>query len=124
MSSLALILLAIVVVGNTTGQLLFKGASMRADRAEAGGMPHWQSLATDPLLWLAISLYVVEFFIWLAFLSVVPLWQGVMVACVDILLVMIGGRVFFGEHLTPARIGAICLIAIGVMLVGAGGNGP
>lgn len=122
MSSLAILLLAIVVVGNTTGQLLFKGCSMRAEKAEAAGRSHWQALAADPLLWVALSLYVLEFFIWLAFLSVVPLWQGVMVACVDILLVMVGGRIFFGERLTPARIGAISLIAIGVMLVGAGGG--
>jgi len=124
MSSFALLLLAVVLIGNTAGQLLFKGASIRADRAEAAGRTHWQALAADPLMWLAIFLYVFEFFIWLAFLSVVPLWQGVMVACVDILLVMLGGRLFFNEHLTPARITAIGLIAIGVLLVGAGGGSP
>lgn len=124
MSSLALLLLAVVLIGNTAGQLLFKGASMRADRAEAAGRTHWQALAADPMLWAAISIYVFEFFIWLAFLSVVPLWQGVMVACIDILLVMVGGRIFFGEHLTPQRLAAIGLIAIGVMMVGAGGASP
>lgn len=120
MSSFALMLLAVVVIGNTAGQILFKYASVRAYRQEA--VAHWQSLALDPLLWIALVIYVFEFFMWLAFLSVVPLWQGVMVACVDILLVMLGGRIFFGEQLTRSRLLAISLIAVGVFLVGAGGQ--
>jgi len=119
MSPFALALLAIVLVGNTAGQLLFKAASLRASRPGRAG--HWQALAFDPLLWLALLIYVFEFFMWLAFLSVVPLWQGVMVACIDILLVMLGGRIFFGEQITGARVLAISLIAVGVLLVGGGG---
>jgi len=119
MSPFALLLLAFVLIGNTAGQLLFKAASLRASRPGWAG--HWQALAFDPLLWLALLIYVFEFFMWLAFLSVVPLWQGVMVACVDILLVMVGGRVFFGERITSARMLAISLIAVGVVLVGGGG---
>ena len=49
-------------------------------------------------------------------------WQGVMVACIDILMVMFGGRFFFGERITPPRVAAITLIAIGVLLVGWGGQ--
>lgn len=120
MSSLALLLLAAVLIGNTAGQLLFKAASLRADRA--GVTAHWQALALDPVLWLALLIYVFEFFMWLAFLSVVPLWQGVMVACIDILMVMVGGRVFFGEKITGARVLAIALITVGVLLVGGGGQ--
>jgi multidrug transporter EmrE-like cation transporter len=44
-----------------------------------------------------------------------------MVACIDILLVMLGGRIFFGEQITGARMLAISLIAVGVLLVGGGG---
>ena len=120
MSPFALLLLAVVLIGNTAGQLLFKAASLRADRP--GMAAHWQGLAMDPLLWIALFLYVFEFFMWLAFLSVVPLWQGVMVACVDILMVMVGGRIFFGEKITRPRVLAISLIAIGVLLVGGGGQ--
>jgi drug/metabolite transporter (DMT)-like permease len=119
MSLFALLLLSVVLLGNTGGQLLFKAASLRASRP--GWAEHWQALAIDPLLWLALLIYVFEFFIWLAFLSVVPLWQGVMVACVDILLVMMGGRIFFGERITAARMLAISLIAAGVLLVAGGG---
>lgn len=120
MSPLALTLLAAVLIGNTAGQLLLKAASVRADRAGDDG--HWRALLADPLLWLGLVIYVAEFFIWLAFLSLVPLWQGVMIACIDILLVMVGGRIFFGEHITPPRIFAISLIAVGVLMVGLGGS--
>jgi drug/metabolite transporter (DMT)-like permease len=118
-SPFALSLLAIVLIGNTAGQLLFKAASLRASRPGSAG--HWEALAFDPLLWLALLIYLFEFFMWLAFLSMVPLWQGVMVACVDILLVMLGGRLCFGEQITGARMLAISLIAVGVLLVGGGG---
>ena len=120
MSPFALVLLAVVLIGNTAGQLLLKAASLRADKA--GGDSHWQLLFRDPLLWLGLATYVFEFFMWLAFLSVVPLWQGVMIACIDILLVMAGGRIFFGEHITTARTAAVSLIAVGVLMVGVGGN--
>jgi drug/metabolite transporter (DMT)-like permease len=120
MSDQALILLAIVVIGNTAGQLCLKGASVRAERA--GVDNHWPVLLRDPVLWAGLATYVFEFFVWLAFISLVPLWQGVMVACIDILLVMVGGRIFFGEHITPPRLGAISLIAVGVLMVGLGGN--
>jgi drug/metabolite transporter (DMT)-like permease len=120
MTPFAWILLAVVLVGNTAGQLLLKAASVRADRAGDDG--HWNALLRDPLLWLGLAIYVFEFFMWLAFLSVVPLWQGVMVACIDIILVMVGGRIFFGERITPARVGAISLISVGVLMVGLGGR--
>jgi drug/metabolite transporter (DMT)-like permease len=120
MSLFATLLLAVVLIGNTAGQLLFKAASLRANRP--GLAAHWQALAFDPVLWLALIIYVFEFFMWLAFLSVVPLWQGVMVACIDILMVMVGGRIFFGENITRSRVLAISLIAVGVLLVGGGGQ--
>lgn len=120
MSLFAWTLLAAVLIGNTAGQLLLKAASIHADRA--GDDDHWRVLLSHPLLWLGVAVYIAEFFLWLAFLSVVPLWQGVMVACIDILLVMVGGRVIFGEQITPARVGAISMIAVGVLMVGLGGN--
>ena len=121
MSLFATMLLAAVLIGNTAGQLLFKAASLRATAPE-GDPNYWRQLFSQPTLWLGLVLYVVEFFIWLAFLSVVPLWQGVMVASIDILAVMLAGRIFFGEQITPARVLAVSLIAVGVTLVGWGGD--
>ena len=113
-------LLAIALLANTAGQLLFKAASVKA--AGEGIAAHWLALGVSPYLWTGIATYVVEFFMWLAFISLVPLWQGVMVASVDILLVTLGGAILFGERLTPPRVAAISLIAVGVLLVGWGGQ--
>jgi drug/metabolite transporter (DMT)-like permease len=120
MSPFALALLAAALIGNTAGQLLLKGASLRAERA--GDDRYWHALLRDPMLWGAVGTYVLEFFLWLAFISLVPLWQGVMVASIDILLVMLGGRIFFAEQITPQRLLAISLIAVGVLMVGLGGK--
>jgi hypothetical protein len=119
MDLFATTLLAAVLIANTAGQLLFKAATLRS--IDAVVEEHWLKLAAEPLLWLGVMIYVFEFLLWLAFLTIVPLWQGVMVACIDILLVMVGGRIFFGEAITAPRTAAISLIAIGVLLVGWGG---
>lgn len=119
MSLFATLLLAAALITNTAGQLLFKAAAVRAGQASIAA--HWLALALNPLLWAGIAVYVLEFLGWLAFISLVPLWQGVMVACIDILLVMLGGRLFFGERITRSRVAAISLIAFGVLLVGWGG---
>ena len=120
MSLLALVLLLAVLIGNTAGQLLFKAAAMRASSGNSVGH-YWLALGTQPMLWIAIIIYVVEFFVWMAYLAVVPLWQGVMVASIDILVVLLAARIFFGEAITQPRVVAVSLIAIGVGLVGWGG---
>ena len=73
-----------------------------------------------PWLWLGVTCFVVEFFIWLAFLSVVPLAQGVLLGMSSIVAVMLCGRIWFGERLTPMRLWGVSLIVLGVVLVGVG----
>lgn len=119
MTLLATVLLSLVFLGTTSGQLLFKAASVGS--GEDDFVRHWWSLALNWMLWLAVAIYSVEFFLYLAFLSLVPLWQGVMAASADLMLVMLGGRIFFGEIITLPRFVSISLIAIGVFLVGWGG---
>lgn len=118
MTPLATLLLAAVLIGTSAGQLLFKAVSVRSTRASGS---YWVAVAADPLLWLALAVYSVELLLYMAFLSIVPLWQGVMAVSFDLLLVMIGGRLFFAEQLTMPRVLAILLIATGVFLVGWGG---
>jgi multidrug transporter EmrE-like cation transporter len=45
-----------------------------------------------------------------------------MIGSIGIIGVMLGGRLFFGEAITRPRAGAAVLIAIGVALVGWGGE--
>ena len=106
------------MVCDTVGQLSFKAASLSAD--EADGWDHWKRLAQSPFLWIGIFACVFEFIFWLSFLSLVPLAMGLFVGSANMITVMLGGRYFFGEQITPWRAGAISLIAFGVMLVGWG----
>ncbi len=62
-----------------------------------------------------------EFLAWAAFLSLVPLSRGVLLGSVNILALMLAGRLFFGERLTPLRVAGMGLIGLGVAVVGVGG---
>ena len=106
------------MVCDTVGQLSFKAASLSAD--DYDGVAHWKRLAQSPYLWLGIAAFVFEFVFWLSFLSLVPLALGLFVGSANMIAVMVGGRLLFGEKITPWRAGAIGLIAVGVMLVGWG----
>jgi len=59
-----------------------------------------------------------RFFSWLALLSFVPLSKAILIVSCDIVVVMLGGRVFFMEALSLPRIVAALLIGAGVALVG------
>ena len=98
---------------DTGGQLCFKAAARHGD---AG----WRALARQPKLWLGLLCYSCEFLVWIAFLSQVPLSLGVLLGSINIVVVMICGRLFFREKLTPMRVGGILLVCIGVALVGIG----
>ena len=55
---------------DTGGQLFFKAAASE-HTAGAGGLAHWKRMASRPWLWFGICCYVLEFFVWMAFLSLV-----------------------------------------------------
>lgn len=116
MTPLATLLWALVLAFDTFGQLSFKAAAVSG--SDSDGIERWWVMLKNHWIWLGVFSYVFEFFLWLAFLSLVPLSMGVLMGCVNILTVMIGGRILFNEALTPKRIGAICMIALGVTLVG------
>jgi drug/metabolite transporter (DMT)-like permease len=102
-------------LSDTAGQLLFKAAARNATHLK--GAAHWKQLLSSYLLWLGIASFIGEFFLWIAFLSLVPLAQGVLLACVNIVAVMAGGRILFGETITRRRAGAILAIMLGVIIV-------
>lgn len=118
MTPLATLLWLATIIFDTIGQLAFKAAATIED--ELSWLARWQRMFSDKWIWIGIGSYAIEFFTWLAFLSLVPLSQGVLVGSINILAVMIGGRIFFKEPLSPRRVTAIGLIAMGVALVGWG----
>jgi len=107
-----------VLFADTTSHLCFKAAAL--PRSQLDGFSYWLTLTASPFLWLGIGLFLLDFFLWVGFLSRVPLGQGVMAGSITIVGVMVGGRVFFGERITSPRLSAISLITMGVALVGWG----
>lgn len=106
------------VILDSGGQLAFKAAASDPDAGD--GLARWRHMATRPWLWLGIACYVFEFLAWIAFLSLVPLGEGVLLGSINIVAIMLCGRVLFHERLTPLRVTGIALVSLGVAIVGAG----
>lgn len=107
------------VLVDTGGQLAFKAAAGDPDAGD--GLARWQHMASRPWLWLGIGCYVIEFLVWIAFLSLVPLSKGVLLGSINIVAIMVAGRFLFGEKLTRLRVAGIVLVSLGVAIVGLGG---
>lgn len=119
LSPLVLLLWALNVVVDSGGQLAFKAAAVDP-QVHAGheGLARWRAMARRPWLWVGVTCYVAEFVLWLAFLSLVPLSEGVLLGSINIVAIMLAGRYFFAEKLSPLRVVGILLISLGVALVG------
>ena len=118
MAPLTLSLWLANVVLDTGGQLAFKAAA--GDPRAGDGLARWRYMAARPWLWLGVGCYVFEFLVWIAFLSLVPLSEGVLLGSINIVAIMVAGRVLFGEKLTGLRVAGIVLVSLGVAVVGAG----
>lgn len=118
MSQLTIVLWVLNVVVDTFGQLAFKAAAHGS--AQYSGVKQWRHMAKQPWIWLGASCYMLEFVLWLAFLALVPLSVGVMLGSINIVAIMIAGRLWFKEKLSRWRVIGILLIAAGVGVVGLG----
>lgn len=116
MSGLVISLWLINVLLDTGGQLAFKAAA--ADPEAGEGLQRWRNMLSKPWLWLGIAFYVLEFIAWIAFLSLVPLSRGVLLGSINIVALMIAGRLLFNERLTRLRVVGILLVSLGVAIVG------
>lgn len=119
MSSVVFVVWFLTILIDTIGQLAFKAAA--AQHKNLSGLNYWQKLFKQPWLWAGIFCYIFEFVIWLAFLSLVPLSEGVMLGSINIAVILIAGRLFFNEKLTFNRLAGVVCICIGVAIVGIGG---
>ncbi len=116
MNSLVVGLWLLNVMLDTVGQLSIKAAAGDPDAGD--GIARWRHMAARPWIWLGVCAYVVEFLVWIAFLSLVPLSEGVLLGSINIVVIMLAGRWLFREKLTPLRVTGISLITLGVAVVG------
>lgn len=107
------------IVLDSGGQLAFKAAA--GDHDAGDGLARWKYMAARPWLWLGIGCYVIEFLVWIAFLSLIPLSEGVLLGSINIVAIMLAGRFLFGEKLTRLRVIGIGLVTLGVAIVGLAG---
>jgi drug/metabolite transporter (DMT)-like permease len=107
------------VVLDTSGQLAFKAAA--GDPHAGDGLARWKHMLARPWLWLGVGCYVLEFLAWIAFLSLLPLSQAILLGSINIVAVMVAGRLLFGEKLSRLRVAGILLVTLGVAIVGVGG---
>ncbi|MET0226085.1 MAG: hypothetical protein ABW187_06570 [Dokdonella sp.] len=118
MSTTVVTLWLLNILLDTFGQLSFKAAAAGPDLG--AGVARWRAMARRPWIWCGIGCYVGEFLIWLAFLSLVTLSEGVLLGSINIVAVMIAGRCLFDEKFSPLRSLGILLVAAGVAVVGLG----
>ncbi|MDB5896299.1 MAG: hypothetical protein JWQ88_3830, partial [Rhodoferax sp.] len=85
------------VLVDSGGQLAFKAAA--GDPRAGDGLARWTFMARRPWLWIGVGCYVAEFLLWLAFLSLVPLSEGVLLGSINIVAIMLAGRYLFAERL-------------------------
>lgn len=117
LSPLVITLWVLNVLVDSGGQLAFKAAASQPPLA-LDGMARWRFMLKRPWLWIGVACYVAEFIFWLAFLSLVPLSDGVLLGSINIVAIMIAGRFLFNEKLAPMRVAGIILVSIGVAIVG------
>ncbi|BEU97147.1 EamA family transporter [Acidovorax sp. DW039] len=114
---LVVVLWTMNMLVDTGGQLAFKAAAM-TDPQAGSGLSRWIWMAQRPWLWIGVGCYIAEFLVWLAFLSLVPLSDGVLLGSINIVAVMVAGRFLFHEKLSRMRVLGILLVSAGVAVVG------
>lgn len=117
LSTLAIFFWLLNVVLDTAGQLAFKAAAVTAHESE---WQRWKAMLGLPVLWLGITCFVLEFFAWLALLSMVPLSLAMLIGSINVVVLMLAGKWLFHERLDRMRIAGMWLIAFGVALAGGG----
>lgn len=119
MNQTVLLLWALNVLLDTGGQLAFKAAA--GDSRAGDGIARWRYMLTRPWIWLGGACYAFEFPVWIAFLSLLPLGRGILLGSINIVAIMLAGRLLFGERLSRMRVAGMLLVSLGVVLVGASG---
>lgn len=115
MTSLAIFIWILNVTLDTVGHVALKRAAVTDNETELG---RWKAMLLSIPIWIGIVCFCLEFVVWLAFLSVLSLSQGVLLGAINMVSIVIAGKIIFKEKLDRNRIIGISLITLGVLLVG------
>jgi drug/metabolite transporter (DMT)-like permease len=115
LSRLAIFFWIANILLDTTGHLAFKFAAVTEHEVE---LQRWKTMLSSPPLWIGIACFGLEFGVWFALLSLIPLSLAILIGSVNIVVVMLAGRLLFHERLDRMRMTGMWLIAIGMLLAG------
>lgn len=115
LSKLAIIFWILNITLDTAGHLAFKAAAIAEHETE---WQRWKTMLGSVPMWIGITCFGLEFLVWLALLSIVPLSLAMLVGSINIVVVMWAGKILFHERLDRMRVAGMWLISIGVALAG------
>ncbi|MCX7150096.1 MAG: EamA family transporter [Rhodocyclales bacterium] len=115
MSATALFFWILNAVLDTAGHLALKSVAITEHDTE---WRRWKAMLSMPVMWLGLGCFVFEFFAWLALLSLIPLSLAVLIGSINIVVVMLAGKLLFDERLDRMRVAGMWLISMGVAMAG------
>lgn len=116
MSTLAILVWVLNIVVDTVGHMAFKSAAITEHESE---WHRWKKMLSSIPLWVGMVCFCLEFVLWLVLLSILPLSSGVLLGTINMVAIMVAGRLLFRELLDPMRVLGMIFIILGVALVGA-----
>lgn len=116
------ILFTLAVLLDTLGTVLFKhGTNHLPESKKSGWHAHWENIsgALGRIeITLGLMVYIVEYIIWMGFLSTTPLSTAYPMSSITIVLILMASSLFLGEKVGKYRwLGAVLIIG-GMFLVG------
>jgi multidrug transporter EmrE-like cation transporter len=115
LSTLAILVWIMNIVVDTVGHMAFKSAAITEHESE---WHRWKKMLSSIPLWVGIVCFCLEFVLWLVLLSILPLSSGVLLGTINMVAIMVAGRLLFRELLDPMRVLGMIFIILGVVLVG------
>lgn len=115
MTKLAILFWIMNIALDTAGHMAFKSAALTEHQI---ALQRWKMMLSSPMLWGGIACFILQFVVWFALLSLIPLSRAVLVGSINIVTVMLAGRLFHRELLNRHRVVGMCLIAVGVAIAG------
>lgn len=113
-----ILLLAISIVCDVVGQIVFKlGADRLPDVGTVGLRVFLLRLTAQPWLIGGIVIYMIEFIVWVRVLALVPLGIAFPIASLNILGIVLASRIFLGEPVKRKQWIGAALVTAGVALV-------
>ena len=116
------ILFATAVLLDTLGTVLFKhGSNKLAESTQLGWRGHVENILgalKRKEITLGVVVYILEYIVWIGFLSTTPLSAAYPLSSVTIVLILLASWLFLGEKIGKNRwLGALFIIS-GMFLVG------